>query len=124
MNRSIRHWFIVVALFAMTMNLMVGTGVVHSVVMPGGMTGFVGEICTSAGISRLPTTTDSLPASSTLVDHSCCGVCLAGTAPLASQVIDGVLPAPTGETLVAAFVAAQPAQLAARSHRPRGPPLV
>ncbi|MBK9521483.1 MAG: DUF2946 family protein [Rhodocyclaceae bacterium] len=125
LKHSARHWFVVLAFLAMTMNLLAGTGFVHSVVMPSGMAGFTGEICTATGVSKQPAaSTDSLPASSTSVDHSCCGICLAGAAPLAAQDVDGVLPAPTGELALAVFVVARPAPLADRSHRPRGPPLV
>ncbi|MBK7685554.1 MAG: DUF2946 family protein [Rhodocyclaceae bacterium] len=97
----------------------------HSVVMPVGITGFAGEICTATGISKQsPASTDSAPAPGTSVDHSCCGICLAGAAPLTAHPVNGVLPAPTGEGLVAVFVAPQPVLLAASSHRPRGPPRV
>lgn len=125
LNNSTRHWFVIIAFLAVTMNVLAGTGFVHSVVMPGGMTGFTSEICTAAGVSKQPaTSTDSLPASSTSVDHECCGICIAGGAPLASTKFNGVLAAPTGELALAVFVAPQPVLLAASSHRPRGPPLV
>ena len=125
LKNSTRHWFVVVAFLAMTMNLLAGTGVVHSVVMSDGMAGFSGEVCTVAGGSKQPVaSTDSEPAPNQSFDHSCCGICLAGAAPLASQAADGVLPAPTAKDLVSVFVAPPPTLLAARSHRPRGPPLV
>ncbi len=123
--RPLRHspvWLLAIGLFAMAMHAFGSAGLMPRSVASGG---FLAEICTSKGVSKvdpaLLSGKTSLPDSSHHQD--CCTLCVT-SAPLLAGAGLGVLPAPTfsGNFFTSPFPF--PSALARLSHPPRGPPLV
>lgn len=129
MNRSAhfrqsRHsplWLLALGLFAMAMHAFGNAGLMPRSVAGSG---FMAEICTSKGVSKID---PALLAGKTSLPDSghqdCCKLCVASSPLLQADTALGVLPALTFGSHVLAGPFPFPASLARLSHPPRGPPI-
>lgn len=115
-------WLLAIGLFAMAMHAFGSAGLMPRSVASGG---FLAEICTSKGVSKIDPALQSGKTSLPDSGHQdCCTLCVASGESLPVDLGLGVPPAPTfGSTFLPGTSPFSPA-FARLSHPPRGPPLV
>jgi hypothetical protein len=113
-------WLFAIALFAMAMQAIGGSGI-----MPRNAAGgdFRAEICTSRPAGRVdPASRSGQPALPDSGHQDCCSLCLTGTPVLLADATLGVPPAPTFDSIFFSSPFPFPSTIARLSHPPRGPP--
>jgi hypothetical protein len=113
-------WLFAIALFAMAMQAIGGSGI-----MPRNAAGgdFRAEICTSRPAGRVdPASRSGQPALPDSGHQDCCSLCLTGTPVLLADATLGVPPAPTFDSIFFSSPFPFPSTSARLSHPPRGPP--
>ena len=114
-------WLLAIGLFAMAMHAFGSAGLMPRSVASGG---FLAEICTSKGVSKLDPALQSGKSSLPDSGHQdCCTLCVASGESLLVDIGLGVLPAPTFGIAFFTSTAPFPPAFVRLSHPPRGPPL-
>ena len=113
-------WLFAIALFAMAMQAIGGSGI-----MPRNAAGgdFRAEICTSRPAGGVnPASRSGQPVLPDSGHQDCCSLCLAGAPVLLADAMPGVPPAPTFDSVFLSSPVPFPSTIARLSPPPRGPP--